>query len=108
MGNEEDIARLRSDISDLYDQCRDFGVRVTRLEERSDNRDTRLEELKVTIKELESMVQTSLSDLSAKIQTLINAPAQKVAGRWDEIVKIVLAVGATAIVTYALSRLGIK
>ncbi|MFA5165404.1 MAG: hypothetical protein WC481_07570 [Candidatus Omnitrophota bacterium] len=107
MGTDEDVARLRGDISELYDQCRDHGSRLTRLEERSDNRDKALEDLRESIKTLEAKVEAAISALGEKIQALINAPAQKVAGRWDMIVSNALLLATGAIVAWLIGRFGL-
>jgi chromosome segregation ATPase len=107
MDTDEDIARLRTDISELYDQCRDHGSRLTRLEERSDNRDKAVEELKASIKELEAKVEAALSALGDKIQALINAPAQKVAGRWDRAVETIIALAVGALIAWLVGKVGL-
>lgn len=103
MGELEDIDRLRNDIADLYEQQRAVQQRLTRLEERSDNRDEKIEELKQSLKELHAQIKTMeeaiecrLSQIAANVQTIANAPATKLAGRWEEAIKafLALAVGA--------------
>jgi chromosome segregation ATPase len=107
MGTDEDIARLRGDISELYDQCREHGSRLTRLEERSDNRDKALEDLRASIKDLEAKVEAAIAALGDKIQALINAPAQKVAGRWDMIAGNALLLITGAVVAWLIGRIGL-
>ena len=109
MGEAEDILRLRDDISDLYEQSRGMQQRLTRLEERSDNRDEKIEELKQSLKDLhaqikmmEEAIESRLSEISKSVQTIANAPAQKIAGRWEQVIMGGLLVIVTAGITYVL------
>ena len=104
----DDFERLRDDIGELYNTFRDLLSRVIKLEERSDNRDEKLEELKTSIKALEEQVGRKLDALSCQIATLINAPAQKVAGRWNDSVKIIFSVVLTAVIMYLLDKAGLR
>lgn len=106
MGELEDIQRLRDDVADLYEQTRAVQQRLTRLEERSDNRDEKIEELKQALKDLHEQIKTMecaiesrLAQISDSVQIIANAPAQRIASRWDQL----LMGGALVILTAALT-----
>ncbi len=104
MSSEDDITRIRTDVQDIYDKHRDLLARVVTLEERSNNRDEKIEELKTSISDLKKNIEDKLTGLSIQISTLANASAQKVAGRWEEVVKTVITVGVTALVMWFVGK----
>lgn len=106
MGTEEDIVRLRNDVAELYELHRETQARVVRLEADSVNRDDKIGELKASIRELETMIREGLAGLSAQVSALARAPAEKVAGRWDEAVKTIIALAVGAAVAYLIGRRG--
>ena len=110
MGTEDDIARLRDDIADLYEHTRAVQQRLTRLEERSDNRDEKIEELKQALKDLheqikmmECAIEARLSQIADSVQTIANAPAQRIASRWDQLLMGGALVVLTALLTYLIT-----
>jgi hypothetical protein len=108
MSVEEDILRHRNDIADLYEKLRCAVERVIKLEAEAVSRNEKIEDLKEQIGDLKTLVTEKLEALSIQITALSNAPAQKVASRWDEAVKAALVVAVTAGVTYLLTQLGGK
>lgn len=114
MGEADDIMRLRDDIADLYEQTRAVQQRLTRLEERSDNRDEKIEELKQSLKDLheqiklmECAIESRLAEIAQSVQTIANAPAQKIAGRWDQLVMAGAVAIVTAVLAYIVGRGGL-
>jgi len=104
MGNEDDILRLRNDVAELYELHRDTQARIVRLEADSVNRDDKIGELKASIRELETMIRTGLAGLSAQVSALAKAPADKIAGRWEEVIKTLITLGAGAAFAYFIGR----
>ncbi len=102
MSTDDDVARLRGDVSELYGMNRDIHARVVKLEADSANRDDKIDELKNTIRELETMVRDGMASLSLQISAIAQAPAQKIASRWEG----ALSAAITAIVGAALLYIG--
>jgi len=104
MGTEDDVTRLREDVGELYGMHRDMQARVVKLEADSTNRDDKIDELKATIRELEIMVRDGMALLSSQLSTLSQAPAQKIASRWEG----ALSAAITALVGAAILYIGSK
>jgi predicted nucleic acid-binding Zn-ribbon protein len=96
MSMENDIIRIRDELTELHAKNLEYEKRIATVEERGDRREadmTRIEQgTEKALSKLEGMIQS----LSAQISTLQNAPAHKLATRWDDIVKSVLSWGAVA------------
>jgi outer membrane murein-binding lipoprotein Lpp len=108
MSMEEDIERLRNDVAGLYEENKSMRERLTKLEEKGCSWDDKIDELKTSMKELAASVTAQLTTLSGQINTLINAPAQKLAARWEDIVKQVLEYVVIAFVAYIIAKGGLK
>ncbi len=104
MGNEDDILRLRNDVAELYELHRDTQARIVRLEADSVNRDDKIGELKATIEKLETMVRDGLAGLSLQLAALAKAPADKIASRWEEAIRTIIALGVGAAFVYFTGR----
>ena len=108
MGTEEDIERLRNDVSGLYEENKAMRDRLTKLEQQGCSWDDKIDELKASLKELSEKMMGQLAQLSVQITTLINAPAQKTASRVEELVRQALGVLVVAFITYVLAKGGLK
>jgi predicted nucleic acid-binding Zn-ribbon protein len=108
MGTGEDIERLRNDVSCLFEENKKMRERVTKLEEKGCSWDDKIDELKTSMKEFQALVMSQLGTLSTQITTLINAPAHKLASRWENIVRQVLGYGVVALVTWLVAKGGLQ
>lgn len=107
MGTEDDIERLRDDTAQLYDENKEIRSRLDRLEERFINRDEKIEGLQKDMVDLKEKFATGIAGLSLQITNLANAPAQKVASRWDELLKVATSALVGGVIAYALKKAGI-
>jgi predicted nucleic acid-binding Zn-ribbon protein len=108
LGTEDDIERLRGECQQLGEENKSIRSRLDRLEERFINRDEKIEGLMKDMADLKKQVTEGLTGLSIQIQNLANAPAQKVAGRWDEALKTAITALVGGAVVYALARGGLS
>jgi peptidoglycan hydrolase CwlO-like protein len=108
VGTEEDVERLRNDVSGLYEENKVMRERITKLEEKGCSWDDKIEELKMSFKDFSAVMAARFDGLSSQINTLINAPAQKLASRWEDVMKQVLGYLAVAAVVYLLAKGGLK
>lgn len=93
MGADEDMERIRESITDLQTENKTLRSRLDRLEVQVSNFGEKFEELKASFGVLAGKV----DGLVIQIQNLVNLPAQKVSARWDEAVKMLLALVIGAI-----------
>jgi hypothetical protein len=101
---EEQVEGLRKHINEIFGILReDIVPRLTRLEERSDNRDSAVDDLKKAIQELKG----DIKDLSRAVSDLVARPGRLAAERWKGIVDKILFVVVGAFVAYVLSKTGI-
>lgn len=101
MGADEDMERMRESITDLQDENKTLRSRLDRLEVQVSNFGEKFDELKASF----GLLAGKVDNLVFQIQNLINLPAQKVSARWDEAVKVLLALVIGAIFTLLWTRI---
>ena len=102
MSNEQfDACEHR--LTSVEERSKSNTIRLDDLEKRQDN----LDELVGTVKVLavrEENVENDVKEIKQDVKTLSDKPAKK----WDSMTETILAVIITALVTYMLSRMGIR
>lgn len=90
-------------LTSVEERAKSNTIRLDELEKRQDN----LDELVGTVKVLavrEENVENDVKEIKQDVKTLSDKPAKK----WDSMTETILAVIITALVTYMLSRIGIR
>ena len=90
-------------LTEVEERSKSNSHRIDDLEKRQDN----LDDLVSTVKVLavrEENVENDVKEIKQDVKTLSDKPAKK----WDSMTETILAVIITALVTYMLSRMGIR